>query len=48
MTTVFRWRCNRCDALIFAHGIATECARCIDKAVTAFGLGPIQGEMSGE
>jgi hypothetical protein len=45
---VFRWTCDRCDAHIFAHGITTECNRCIDHAVRAFGLGALQGTVGGE
>lgn len=47
-TAVFHWLCNRCGIVIWAHGIAYECARCIDHAVRAFGSGPLSGEVGGE
>jgi hypothetical protein len=46
-TAVHHFRCNRCDRLIWAHSIVLECHNCINHAIRAFGLGALQGEMSG-
>lgn len=45
--TVHHFQCLRCQRLMWTRGIATECHNCIDHAIKAWELGPIQGEMSG-
>lgn len=44
---VHHFRCDRCNRLIWSHSIVTECMPCIDQAVKAFELGPLQGAVSG-
>lgn len=41
---IHHFRCMRCERLIWAHGIATECHQCIDSAIHAYGMGPVRGE----
>lgn len=44
---VHHFRCSRCNRLVWAHCVVSECQPCISHAVRVFGLGPVQGEISG-
>jgi hypothetical protein len=44
---IHHWRCQRCNRLFWARGIEAECIPCVDHALKAFELGPIQVELSG-
>lgn len=46
-SAVFHFACDRCSRPIWSHAVVSECWNCIDQAVKAFELGPLQGGVSG-